>query len=84
MQNDAARLIGKMIQFAAAIYNSEGFAELNRSIAIEVSELLSHCLTRVSETYPIWLYTMHKVCVVIVHSIVKQNHVSFCIKHIII
>ena len=61
LQNKASSLIGKMIQFAFVIYNSKGFEELTNSVAVEVSEILSHCLTRISETYPIWLYTMYKV-----------------------
>lgn len=61
MQNNALSLIGKMIQFAFTIYSAEGFEELNTSVAVEVSEMLSHYMTRISETYPIWLYTMYKV-----------------------
>ena len=61
LQNNASCLVGRMIQFATEIYTAENFTELDASIALEVCKSLSHCITRVSETYPIWNYTLYKV-----------------------
>jgi len=61
MQNNAPSLVGRMIYFATHIYSPENFAELDGNVAAQISEPLSHCMARISETYPVWLYTLYKV-----------------------
>jgi len=63
MQSNASSLVGKMIHFATEIYSPEHFVEVDTNVDVQISECLSHCMARVSETYPVWLYTLYKVCV---------------------
>ena len=60
-QNEGSSLVGQLIHLAASIYTQESFEMLNRTVSVRVSEILGHCLPRLSETYPIWLYSMSKV-----------------------
>lgn len=60
-QNESSRVVGQLIHLAFSTYTQESFKELNRTVAVEVSEIMGHYLPRLSETYPIRLYTMSKV-----------------------